>query len=253
MSTAISGWRLLSATVPGSRHLALGLASDDAIGTLQFDPSSWVVVVADGAGSARHASRGSALAVEHGTKYLATILTQISDFTGDALKSALHDCALQIHDAISEESNHTCEPIAEFATTLIVICATPLWLAALQIGDGGVAIHRVGESISMLFHPLRGQYINETFFVTSSDFRDYQELAVLPIDKIDRIAAFTDGVEFLGVSMKENRPHARFFDPLFEFALTDNATTEELNSFLSSEKVCNRTDDDKTLFLAVRK
>lgn len=51
-----------------------------------------------------------------------------------------------------------------------------------------------------------------------------------------------------------NKPHVPFFQPLVAFAArAENQTDarEQLTAFLASERVCARTDDDKTLVLAV--
>jgi hypothetical protein len=39
---------------------------------------------------------------------------------------------------------------------------------------------------------------------------------------------------------------------MFEFAENPNSTKAELEEFLQSDRVCERTDDDKTLVLAIR-
>jgi hypothetical protein len=55
------------------------------------------------------------------------------------------------------------------------------------------------------------------------------------------------------VRLPAYEPHAPFFRPLFAFAMesTDSAAAEPLAAFLASERVTRRTDDDKTLVLAV--
>jgi Protein phosphatase 2C len=252
MIVTSNSWRLLSATATGSRHSALGLGSDDAIGSLQFDDGSWIVVIADGAGSARHASEGSDIAVKHGTQFLSNHFARTLEPNGDSFSSALRDCAFQTRNAILEKATESGTPIEEFATTFIAICATPHVLAVLQIGDGGVVIRQGAEPLSLVFTPSHGEYINETFFLTSPGFLEHTSIITVPAPDVDRIAAFTDGVAFLGINMKQNRPHISFFDPLFEFAKSDDADSAQLKSFLESEQVCKRTDDDKTLFIAIR-
>ena len=62
----------------------------------------------------------------------------------------------------------------------------------------------------------------------------------------------TDGIQLLAVRYADNTAHEPFFEPLFEFAENPNSSNAELEEFLRSERVCERTDDDKTLVLAVR-
>ena len=64
----------------------------------------------------------------------------------------------------------------------------------------------------------------------------------------------SDGVVRLAVNVVENVPHTPFFQPLLKFAAemeNEKKAQEELAAFLASERVSARTDDDKTLVLAV--
>jgi hypothetical protein len=65
----------------------------------------------------------------------------------------------------------------------------------------------------------------------------------------------TDGLIRLALNLTRNEPHFSFFTPLLAFTAQaeDLVTAEEqLAAFLASERVCARTDDDKTLVLVVR-
>jgi hypothetical protein len=55
----------------------------------------------------------------------------------------------------------------------------------------------------------------------------------------------------LALDMARREPHPPFFQPLFAFAQRADASQSELLAFLDSERVCARTEDDKTLVLAV--
>ena len=72
-----------------------------------------------------------------------------------------------------------------------------------------------------------------------------------------RVAAFSDGLQRLALNMAANTPHEPFFTPFFRvLGATPAADEEELRSalvrFLGSAAVNERTDDDKTLALAVQ-
>lgn len=62
----------------------------------------------------------------------------------------------------------------------------------------------------------------------------------------------SDGIQLLALRYADNTAHDPFFRPLFEFAGNPASTNAELEEFLRSERVCERTDDDKTLVLAIR-
>ena len=60
----------------------------------------------------------------------------------------------------------------------------------------------------------------------------------------------------LALKMPCQEPHTPFFQPLFQFARAAFAEAEavrQLEAFLQSERVNARTDDDKTLVLAIGK
>jgi hypothetical protein len=74
----------------------------------------------------------------------------------------------------------------------------------------------------------------------------------MPSQEISGLAMLSDGIELLALCYKDNTAHEPFFTPMFEFAEKPGSTKAELEEFLESERVCDRTDDDKTLVLAVR-
>ncbi|HWS84485.1 MAG TPA: protein phosphatase 2C domain-containing protein, partial [Ktedonobacteraceae bacterium] len=74
---------------------------------------------------------------------------------------------------------------------------------------------------------------------------------VLPSRDIQGIAMITDGLQMISMNYPENTPHQPFFAQMFAFANSPGSTEAELQAFLASERVCTRTEDDKTLVLAV--
>ncbi|MCA9241884.1 MAG: hypothetical protein KDA37_16855, partial [Planctomycetales bacterium] len=71
----------------------------------------------------------------------------------------------------------------------------------------------------------------------------------------EEVALFTDGLERLALKFEGQTAHAPFFAPLFQ-AVRDTRDSqglnEELSRFLKSEHVQNRSDDDKTVILAIQ-
>jgi hypothetical protein len=71
-----------------------------------------------------------------------------------------------------------------------------------------------------------------------------------------RVAAFSDGLQRLAIDMARLTPHAPLFDRLFATMHAASAAQESelepaLERFLNRPEVNERTDDDKTLALAV--
>jgi hypothetical protein len=75
--------------------------------------------------------------------------------------------------------------------------------------------------------------------------------------EVKEVSLFTDGIERLVLEFASQTPFAPFFDRMFvPFKDTlggrDRRISEQLRVLLESPMVCDKTDDDKTLFLAKR-
>jgi len=145
-------------------------------------------------------------------------------------------------------------PTRALATTLILLVATPVLVAAAQVGDGAVVVGDGGSDLIALTTPQSGEYLNETTFLTAPDALDTAQINVwhgVP----GYVAAFSDGLQMLALQMPAGTPHAPFFVPLFQFVarLTDAAAAQEqLTAFLRSPRLRTRVDDDVTLLIAAR-
>ena len=124
----------------------------------------------------------------------------------------------------------------------------------MQIGDGGIVVD-VGNGLEVPVIPMSGEYANMTNFVTDEDAIDVL-LTKTFLSKANRVAVFSDGMQRLALNMATNTAHEPFFEPLFRVLSTANTQQEELLQsalveFLNSSSVNERTDDDKTLALAI--
>jgi hypothetical protein len=142
----------------------------------------------------------------------------------------------------------------DFAATLTcaVICGEGL--AVGQVGDCLAVGQGQDGELFVATRLQRGEYANETFFLTAEDALDHLQVQVYP--PVQALAVMSDGLVRLAVNVVENKPHVPFFRPLLDFAAAmenEKKARKELEAFLASERVCARTDDDKTLVLAVRK
>ena len=130
--------------------------------------------------------------------------------------------------------------------------------AFLQIGDGAmVATDETGEW-SWIHWPQRGDYANSTFFVTESDASDQMAFDLVRLS-INDVAVFTDGIEPLVLHYATKTVHSPFFDAMFAPVRASNAAgldeslSAGLERYLAAPRVCERTNDDKTLILAARR
>src|SRR5260370_22715920 len=131
----------------------------------------------------------------------------------------------------------------DLATTLVLVVATPEFVVAAEVGDGAVVARDEGGSIVTLTVPQSGEYLNETTFLTSPDAVETAQTTIWQGAAIG-LAALTDGLQMLALSMPGGAPHIQFFAPLFSFAaaVTDEAEAQgQLTAFLLSSRIRERS------------
>lgn len=118
----------------------------------------------------------------------------------------------KVIDALEKQAAREGYLFEDLACTLLVFVATPNWVAAMQIGDGFIAVRCQQEAYQLLFPPDKGEYINETTFVTSANALRSLRVEVR-IGKPEYIFAATDGLERVAIWMSDFTPFAPFFAP----------------------------------------
>lgn len=205
---------LIAASQRGRSHAHEGKPRDDDF-YIHFDPiSKWhVLVVADGAGSAKYARQGAAVACESVGNFLKyhlpeTIQCAENDMLNVTifLKNLLVKAAYQGLVAINEEVKKLeGSQLRDFATT-IVFCITKKtdsgWLiASFGIGDSPcIVLNKTIEGlleVSILHYPEEGEFSSQTYFLTMTNLfnKDIsQRVTVKLIQDINALVLMTDGI-----------------------------------------------------------
>jgi hypothetical protein len=244
-------WRFVAARSTGISHLRAGLPCQDWIACLVLPDGTFVGTVADGAGSAIMAERGAQLAVETAIEHVAHVVGKGSTDFELILREAARKAREAVFAAAIEQ---TAEP-RDFASTLLVVIAGPAGGGALQIGDGVIVVSDGGATWDWLFWPQHGEYVNTTRFLTDEDSLQILEVESLS-SSITDIAMMTDGLEPLALHYAGKSTHGPFFTGMFRpLSCTEKPDeicliSSSLESFLSSDRVRSRTDDDVSLILA---
>jgi hypothetical protein len=142
--------------------------------------------------------------------------------------------------------------IRELATTLILVVATSALVAVVQVGDGAVVVGDGNGNLVSLTVPHGGEYANETTFLVSPNALATAQLRLWRSTPV-YLAAFSDGLQRLGLKMPAGTPHGPFFWPLFHFMASVTPAQEaqtQIEALFRSQRVSARTDDDITLVLA---
>ena len=159
--------------------------------------------------------------------------------------------------ALEQLAQEQDEPIRSFATTLTCLVATPERLVIGQLGDGAVVAAGEDGDLNTVTTLQRGEYANETNFLTQDQALDLVTIQVID-EQVQALAVMSDGLTRLALKRPDNEPHPPFFKPLFAFVESTASSNdparanEALIEFLTSPRVCERTDDDKALVLALR-
>ena len=219
--------------------------------------------VADGAGSAKYADIGAKLAVDNILEYLKQSQQKFSkksefnnsSFNEKEAKQLFCDgIQKEVIPALKKKAQEKQCSINEFACTLIAFIATPNCITAMQIGDGFLVLSLNNKKdYQLLLKPDKGEFVNETKFVTSKNVLstlNFKFLSGTP----KFICASTDGLEKVAILLSNLTPHAPFFEPLeiyLKQTKNPESNTKYLEQFLNSERLNSRTNDDKTLLLCL--
>ena len=142
----------------------------------------------------------------------------------------------------------------ELACTALLALVGPGSAAFGQIGDGAIVLGD-GNSYRTFHWPEPGEYANLTHFLTDDGYSERFAFATT-YAPITEVAVLSDGLQRLALDFETKSPHAAFFRPLFDAlrsAADVEALVEPFRDFLDSPRVNARTDDDKTLVIAVRR
>ncbi len=285
-------WKAIARSAIGTSHEKQQLPCQD-YGDYKIINDAIIGVVADGAGSAKYSNIGAKLAVntvlETITEQDIATITELygshsvkeTERTNSAWKpwnllgkseknsnaavtivqsptelkanQFFSEIVKQVVPALSTQAESNNYSIDDLACTLLIVVATSEGIAAMQIGDGFITVRYPEQDPQLLFPPDKGEYINETTFVTSSNALKDMKVVVQP-GQPEFICASTDGLERLAIRISDWTPFTPFFQPLEQYLRETNnleESDEYLLSFLNSERLNARTDDDKTLFLCL--
>ncbi|ABA24845.1 conserved hypothetical protein (plasmid) [Trichormus variabilis ATCC 29413] len=257
------GWKAIARSAMGTSHQIQKISCQD-YGCYHIFNDVIVGVVSDGAGSAKYSDIGSKLAV----KTVIKCFSEINKFPNKQeelekkfsqplstpeVEQFFIKVVAQVLQELENHANNENYSINDLACTLLVFIATPYWLAAMQIGDGFIVVRLQDSDYQLLFEPDKGEFANETTFLTSKDVIKEMQIKVISGEQ-SFISASTDGLEKVAIRLRDWQPFTPFFKPLEEYLQeTANPESEDhyLVNFLNSERLNTRTDDDKTLLLCL--
>ena len=250
-------WQAIGAAVQGLAHQKQDLPCQDALKYSCLPGGILLVALADGAGSATYAELGAQAAVQASMDWLLTSLEKNQPIECCEWAEVIWETFQAARNALEQLGEEHNKPLRSFATTLTCLVATPDQLIVGQLGDGAVVAVGEDEGLKTVTTLQRGEYANETNFLTQDQALDLVATQVID-EQVQALAVMSDGLTRLALKRPDNEPHPPFFKPLFAFVESSASSNDPVQAnaalieFLTSPRVCERTDDDKTLVIALR-
>lgn len=255
-------WRYILSSAVGTSHIKTAANCQDSCACALYgspDRSDVLIAaVADGAGSAKCAEKGAAMACAHfvaEVKHHLQSDNRVRDLDHDFVRKWLINFQKQL---VEESAVEDLVP-RDFASTMLAAVIGDDCGVFIQIGDGAIVIPGSDEPdvYGWVFWPQQGQYANETNFTSDQNGSEKIDFSLIN-GPIDEVAIFTDGLQGLALHYQSRQAHTPFFAPIFAWLRAapedySEKYTASLSSFLNSTKVNDCTDDDKTLLVATRR
>ncbi len=249
-------WTWAAASSRGTSHERRGEPKQDAFRVVDGGRGSGLlaVVACDGAGSSPRGGAGAAIAARG---LGACAAAWIGGLGRVPHPDAVIAWMLHARRHLVGLADRYRFDASDIATTAVLVVSDGERSVTAHVGDGAVVAREAstGRWISLSW-PEHGEYASTTRFLT-----DPEGLSLRVAEHgvgIDRIAVMTDGLERLALDFGRRTPHAAFLEPMSAALGGRNATgraddvSEALVRYLGSDRINDRTDDDKTLVLASR-
>jgi len=215
-----NGFNIAAASRRGRSHEHGGSFRDDDFFISDDQQTGWsVLIVSDGAGSAKNSREGSRIAVETAGKQLVDSLagefgSKIAGYLaawdsdpstqneiGKEFHYAFYNLAKAANQAIEEEAAAQNAPAKEYSTTLLVAAVKKdgpnTFLATFWMGDGAIAAYGPRGTVKLMGTPDGGEFAGQTRFLDRNALADQgfgKRVKVGRFQNISSVILMTDGV-----------------------------------------------------------
>jgi hypothetical protein len=246
---------VFGASVKGQLHIQNTLPCQDACAYLVLPSGVVIIGVADGLGSASVSDIGARVAVQASVEAAASLLDPTSAPVV-SLEETVRTAAARGRRSLEECALAQPCKLRELACTLIVAAANNDSLSVAHIGDGAV-VGEMDGALRLISAPGDSEFTNEVVPITSIDWEEHLRIVSM-CSGVSSIAVFTDGCQRAAFRKSEAglEPFEKFFGPIFDYARDLPDPTQgvtEIEGLLGSRKICENSDDDKTLVIGVLK
>ena len=206
---------MVAASQRGRSHAIEGNPRDDDF-ALHFDNETecYIMMVADGAGSAKYSRRGSQIACDRAMTvckekllankevFLKHNKAEDKNEIGKVLQETISNAVFEAYKAIEKEAAEKGNPIKDFSTTLILSVCKKFeygwFVGAWWVGDGGIGIYNKDKNeVKVLGEPDGGEFAGQTRFLTMPDIIKndlYSRMKFEVVEDFTALILMTDGV-----------------------------------------------------------
>ncbi len=245
-------YRIIGASATGPLHVINATPCQDAFSYKILPSGIGVIAIADGLGSAFLSDFGARDAVD--TAVL-TAKQNIFSIVSDEpdLKDVAREAVFGARKVLEEKAQEYKCKLRDLACTLIVVVMHKYNVAVAHIGDGAV-VAETREGLKLISSPGDSEYANEVSPLTDKEWKKHLRVTTV-ISGVSGIMSFTDGLQRAALKPTPEGliPFDGFCDPLFSYVKEAKEVKEvenDIKSLLSSKKICENSEDDKTLVIA---
>ncbi len=236
-------WRVYASSVIGSSHRQNNLPCQDAFCYRNLG-ERLVAVVCDGAGSAVYGEQGAALVSRE-------LVEGLAKFTAAPDENQLTTLVESVRDTILLQAQERELSAGDFACTVVAVWLGESASVMLHIGDGVAALSiDANEYLSL---PENGEYANQTWFLTSHDWREHLRISQF-VGRATQLVMMSDGVQPFALNRSGDALFAPFIAPVMNYLrqIPEKQGSEALRITLDDPRTWAITGDDKTLLIALR-
>ncbi|OQW94392.1 MAG: hypothetical protein BWK79_06110 [Beggiatoa sp. IS2] len=274
-----AGKRIIVASQRGRSHAQEGKFREDDFAVYYHEDLKWsVVVVADGAGSAKYSRQGSFLAcneiidlfkmlTKEQISSLEEAVINYQKLNSDTTKQELHNLLHQdflakaAHNAyrkLAQEANKNETDVKDYATTIVFSILKKFdfgwFIASYGVGDSPMGIYTQNKDPIIMHYPEEGEYSGQTYFLTMPKIFEQSRIAFKIIEDFTAIILMTDGIYDPKFQTRANLDKTQMWANLWQelteqlnFSLENEALSEKLLEWLDFWSVGNH--DDRTIAL----
>ncbi|HCB1498529.1 protein phosphatase 2C-like protein [Klebsiella oxytoca] len=236
-------WRVYASSVIGSSHRQNNLPCQDAFCSRNVG-DRLVAVVCDGAGSAAYSEQGAALVTQALCERLA-LFTVVPD--EEQVVALIADA----RETVLLQAKERQLVAGDFACTVLAVWLGETHSLVLHIGDGVAAL--TIDATQHLSLPENGEYANQTWFLTSNDWREHLRISQFA-GRVTQLVMMSDGVQPFALNRRGDALFSPFMDPVLRYLqqVSEDKGSEAIRATLDDPRTWAITGDDKTLLVALR-